>query len=200
MGLGALDRLLLRLTTVTINGVVIPVPNPTATQSSPTPPTNLNIIGTGISGAFNTATGSYDVTITAGTAAGVTYNPAQQPDYGETNVQTAIDDLKVIVAGAHLTNLSNGDALIIAPGWYVLPAGTLSANHTATLETGGVFVAGSQVTITRQDTTAHTYQIINGGVGGGTWTLPASTFGFIKCQFDGTNWAMREIGTSGTTS
>jgi len=72
MGLGALDRLLLRLTTVTINGVVIPVPNPTATQSSPTPPTNLNIIGTGISGAFNAATGSYDVTITAGGVAVVT--------------------------------------------------------------------------------------------------------------------------------
>jgi len=79
--------------------------------------------------------------------------------------------------------------------WRVLPAATLSADHAATLGTTGA-AAGDQITITRLDATANAYAVINGGAGAGTLvTFPASKIGFGVFQYDGTNWALREVGS-----
>ena len=96
-------------------------------------------------------------------------------------------------AGAALTDAPA--TITVAQGkWRVLPAATLSATRAFTLGTTGA-VAGDQITITRLDTTANTITVVNGGAGAGTLaTLPVSTTGFVKAQFDGTNWALREIG------
>lgn len=95
--------------------------------------------------------------------------------------------------GADLTDAPA--TITVAQGkWRVLPAATLSATRAFTLSTTGA-VAGDQITITRLDATANTITVVNGGAGAGTLaTLPVSTTGFVKCQFDGTNWALREIG------
>lgn len=98
--------------------------------------------------------------------------------------------------GAAGTNLTDADATVAVGGglWRKLVAGTLTDNRTATLGTSGA-AAGDQITITRTDVEAFTYAIVNGGGGGGTLlTLPASKLGWVKCQYDGTNWALREFG------
>lgn len=95
-------------------------------------------------------------------------------------------------------NLGDADATIqIGAGtWRKLPASTLSANRNLTLGTTGA-VAGDQITITRLDATANTFAIINGGAGAGTlFTMPASKVNFVVCQFDGTNWFLRQMGVN----
>ena len=90
-------------------------------------------------------------------------------------------------------NLTNADATIQVSGkrWRVLPAATLSANHSLTLGTTYA-VAGDTITITRLDTTANTYAIINGGTGAGTIaTMPVSARSFLVAQFDGTDWSQK---------
>lgn len=86
--------------------------------------------------------------------------------------------------------------IVLSAGkWRTLPAATLTTNRTVTLGTTGA-VAGDQFTITRLDATANTLAIVNGGAGAGTLvTLPASKVNFAVCQFDGTNWALRQVGT-----
>lgn len=104
-----------------------------------------------------------------------------------------LEDNNHAIKGADLTDAPA--TITVAQGkWRVLPAATLSATRAFTLSTTGA-VAGDQITITRLDTTANTITVVNGGVGAGTLaTLPVSTTGFVKAQFDGTNWALREIG------
>lgn len=100
-------------------------------------------------------------------------------------------DSEHAAAGA---DLADADATIqIGDGaWRKMP--TLTANRSVTLGTTGA-AAGDQITITRTSTAAFTLAVVNGGAGAGTLhTLPASKAGSIKCQFDGTNWAMREVG------
>lgn len=102
-----------------------------------------------------------------------------------------LDNAKGAVGAA----LTDADATIqIGEGaWRRLPAATLGATRTVTLGTTGA-VAGDQITITRLDTTANTFVIVNGGAGAGTlYTFPVSVVGGAKFQFDGTNWALREV-------
>ena len=93
------------------------------------------------------------------------------------------------------TNLTNASATL-QPGdgsWSVLPAATLTANRTLTLGTTNAR-EGYTRTITRLDTTAYTYTIANGGVGGGTLTVfPRSVVGSAVFYFDGTNWTLRHV-------
>lgn len=94
--------------------------------------------------------------------------------------------------GADLTD-ANQTIHVTGDHWRVMPAGTLSTNRTVTLGTTGA-VRGSELTITRQDSSANTLAIANGGPGGGTLTtLPASYVSYSKFKFDGTNWVMREF-------
>lgn len=95
------------------------------------------------------------------------------------------------------TNLTDANATIYVTGsrWRVMPAATLSASRTITLGTTGAAL-NDQICITRLDATANTMPIVNGGAGAGTLvTLPASKVNFVVCQFDGTNWALRQVGT-----
>lgn len=71
----------------------------------------------------------------------------------------------------------------------------LTASRSHTLATTGA-AAGDQIEITRTDNAAFTCLIINGGPGAGTLvTLPASKASWARFQFDGTNWALRSLGT-----
>lgn len=100
-------------------------------------------------------------------------------------------DSEHAAAGADLADAdSNFD--ITQGAWRKLP--TLGAARTYTLQTTGA-IAGDQVTVTRTSTAAFTAAFVNGGAGAGTMhTLPASKIGSVKFQFDGTNWALREVG------
>jgi hypothetical protein len=78
--------------------------------------------------------------------------------------------------------------LVTAGKRRVMPAATLSTNRTVTLGTTGA-VTGDEIEIIRQDVTANTLAVVNGGAGAGTIaTLPASKTGFVRAYFDGTNW------------
>lgn len=60
-----LDKLLYRFNQVNVAGVPVAVPQPTATQNSPTPPTVLNL-ASGLTAAYNPATNAIDITALAG--------------------------------------------------------------------------------------------------------------------------------------
>lgn len=96
--------------------------------------------------------------------------------------------------GADLTDAS--PTITLAQGkWRVMPAATMSAGRTITLDPAGC-VAGDQLEVTRLDASANTLAFINGGPGAGTLlTMPVSKVNFAKFQFDGTNWALKECGT-----
>lgn len=71
-----------------------------------------------------------------------------------------------------------------------LPAATLTANRTITINAGSA-AAGEVLRIIRRDATAFTLAIVNGGVGGGTmYTFPVSVARVADFQWDGTNWAL----------
>lgn len=95
-------------------------------------------------------------------------------------------------AGANLTDTATQTIQITGGTWRKLP--TLGQGGTLTLGTVGA-VAGDQIEITRTDTSAFTYAVVNGGTGAGTLlTFPASKIGSAKFQFDGTDWALRSVG------
>ncbi len=95
-------------------------------------------------------------------------------------------------AGTNLTDTSTQTIQVSGGGWRKLP--TLGQGGTLTLATTGA-VAGDQIEITRTDTSAFTYAIVNGGGGAGTlYTMAASKIGCAKFQYDGTNWALRSFG------
>jgi hypothetical protein len=105
-----------------------------------------------------------------------------------------LEDNSRAVKGADLTDAPA--TITVAQGkWRVMPAATLSVTRAFTLSTTGA-VAGDQITITRLDLGAFTMTVVNGGAGAGTLaTLPVSKVNYVVCQFDGTNWALRQIGT-----
>lgn len=93
-----------------------------------------------------------------------------------------------------LTPSTLGDASVsiaVASGSeFILPRGTLTANRTLTLSTTGA-VTGEVVRVTREDSTAFTLAIVNGGAGAGTlYTFPVSVTRVADFRFDGTNWAL----------
>jgi hypothetical protein len=78
----------------------------------------------------------------------------------------------------------------------VMPPATLTTGRSVTLGTTGA-VLGMRWRITRQDVTANTLTIINGGGGAGNITvMPVSTKGFVVAYFDGTNWLFESGATS----
>lgn len=93
-------------------------------------------------------------------------------------------------------DLGDGNATIQVGGtgggqWRVLPDGTLTGASQLTLGTTYA-VTGDRITITRLDTEAYTYTIVNGGGGGGTLaTFPVSKKAFLDAEFDGTNWVAK---------
>lgn len=95
------------------------------------------------------------------------------------------------------TDLTNADQTLTwsaSSQWRVLPAATLTANRTKTLSASGAS-NGSHLTITRNDVTAFTVDVVNGGAGAGTlFTFPAGVKFFASFYFDGTNWLLRAAG------
>lgn len=102
------------------------------------------------------------------------------------------------VHSAKGANLTDAPATLdISQGtWRIMPAATLSADRAFTLSpTVGTPLAGDQIVITRLDAGAHAMTIIDGGAGTPTlMTMPNSKTAWIKAQFDGTNWFMKEFG------
>lgn len=91
-------------------------------------------------------------------------------------------------------NIADADGNVNVAGGYWQKLPTLTGNRSLTIQTAGA-VAGDQLTITRTSSAANTAAIINGGSGAGTiYTFPASKVGFVQLQFDGTDWAVREVG------
>jgi hypothetical protein len=87
-------------------------------------------------------------------------------------------------------DLTDADVTISVSGkrTRVLPAATLTANHTLTLSTTGA-VLGDELLIVRNDATAYTYTLINGGAGAGNVAaMPISNRAWCLARFDGTNW------------
>lgn len=94
--------------------------------------------------------------------------------------------------GADLTD-ANQTIYVTGDHWRVMPAGTLSTNRTITLGTTGA-VRGSEIIVTRMDSSANTLTVVNGGLAAGTLTtLPADYVSYAKFKFDGTNWHLREF-------
>lgn len=89
------------------------------------------------------------------------------------------------------------ETITIAQGPWRVASAALTANRTKTLSPTGA-TAGDQITITRTEgAAAFTLAVVNGGPGAGTlFTMPASKVNYAKFQFDGANWALREMGTN----
>ena len=99
------------------------------------------------------------------------------------------------------TNLADNNTTI-SPGTngaseYTLPAATLTTNRTCTVDTAGSsLMTELSVWIIRRDLTANPYEIINGGIGGGTIvTLPPSPARPMGAclYYDGTNWTLTSL-------
>lgn len=75
--------------------------------------------------------------------------------------------------------------------WFQLPAATLTAPHTVTLETTNAAL-GDEVELSRFDTTANALTWANGGPAGGTIVvLSGGTQSFAVAYFDGSNFVLR---------
>jgi hypothetical protein len=69
-----------------------------------------------------------------------------------------------------------------------LPPATLTGNHTCTLDVVGA-VTTDMILVSRLDTTAWSYSLIDGGPGGATmFVLPPSESWWALCYFAGTGW------------
>ena len=102
------------------------------------------------------------------------------------------DGVAGALAGANLTDAAV--SIDVTQGrWRRLPAATLSMARILTLGTTGA-QNGDEITITRDDVSANTYTIANGGGGGGNLlVMPASKQGFITAQFNGTDWIAKAV-------
>ena len=92
--------------------------------------------------------------------------------------------------------LTDSDATITVSegGWRILPAATLTTGRNVTISDTDA-EAGDQVTVTRLDTTSNVLTVKNGGAGGGDVAeMLGSKVSFIRCEFDGTDWQVRELG------
>jgi hypothetical protein len=75
--------------------------------------------------------------------------------------------------------------------WRVIPATTLGADMTLTLDDAGAS-EGDTIELTRLDVGAYTVAIVNGGPGAGTLcTMPVSARAWGLFYFNGTNWTHR---------
>jgi hypothetical protein len=105
-------------------------------------------------------------------------------------IRTRSDD-----RGSDLTDAST--TITVASGrTRVLPAATLTANQILVLGTTGA-VAGDELYIVRNDTTAYTYTITNGGAGAGNIAvMPVSNRAWCLARFDGTDFVHLGSGIS----
>lgn len=80
-------------------------------------------------------------------------------------------------------------ALLVSGGrTRILPAATLTADRTLTLDDAGA-VQGDEILVIRNDATAFVLTIANGGAGGGNVAvMPSSNRSWCRARFDGTNW------------
>jgi hypothetical protein len=70
----------------------------------------------------------------------------------------------------------------------VLPASTLTANRSLTLGTTRA-EAGDEFYVIRNDATAFTFTLVNGGAGAGNVAvMPVSNRSWCLTRYDGTNW------------
>lgn len=96
--------------------------------------------------------------------------------------------------GSPLADTAAQTVEISTGNWHELDV--LSQDSTLTL---GVqeppLCAGAEMTVTRQDASAFTFAIINGGPGAGTLlTMPVSKKYSAVFQYDGTNWKLKLFG------
>ena len=96
-------------------------------------------------------------------------------------------------------DLPNSDTTIqpADKDWAVLPAATLTGNHSVTLGTENAR-ADYEHTITRRDSSAYTYAVVNGGEDGGT-IFTFTSVGGATFAFDGTNWGLKLAAVAGPT-
>lgn len=89
--------------------------------------------------------------------------------------------------GSDLTDASA--TITVAQGrTRVLLASTLTANRSLTLSTTGA-EDGDEIYVVRNDATAFTLTLINGGAGAGNVAvMPVSSRAWCLARFDGTNW------------
>lgn len=88
------------------------------------------------------------------------------------------------------SDLADASATLLVSGGRtrVLPAATLTANRTLTLGTTGA-VAGDEILVVRNDATAFSLTIANGGDGAGNVAaMPVSSRAWCLARFDGTDW------------
>lgn len=97
-------------------------------------------------------------------------------------IRTRSDD-----RGADLTD-ANATILVSGNRTRVLPTATLTTNRSLTLDDEGA-VEGDELYVARNDATAYTYTLINGGAGAGNVAvMPISNRAWCRARFDGTNW------------
>jgi len=80
--------------------------------------------------------------------------------------------------------------------WRYLPASTLTANRICTLEPDGA-QEGDTLVITREDSSAYSYAVVNGGASGGTLITFSDTGGYSKFYFDGEDWVIKHSSAAG---
>jgi hypothetical protein len=89
------------------------------------------------------------------------------------------------------TNLTNDDQTIqVTEGSWRIQETVLTANRIKTLGTTGAY-QGDQITITRTESSAYSLNIIDGYTSTSLITIPASTKGWARSQFDGQKWILR---------
>jgi hypothetical protein len=95
-------------------------------------------------------------------------------------------------------NLTNASVSIDVSGnrWRVLPASTLTANRTCTVEPDAA-QEGDVIVISREDAEAYTYSIVNGGPSAGTLATLGSSGGFVELYFDGEDWEVKRSSSRG---
>jgi hypothetical protein len=100
------------------------------------------------------------------------------------------------------SDLTDADATIYISGkrYRYLPASTLGANHTLTISNltssgSTTYVSdGDELTITRLDAEAYTYDLVDAASVASIITLPASEMWFADLRFEGANWVLARAG------
>lgn len=95
-------------------------------------------------------------------------------------------------------DLVDGNQTITVAGnrWRVLPAATVTAPMTITIDDAGA-VDGDEILLSRNGTEAFAVTVANGGTGGGNVAIcPAGSRAWVWAAFDGTDWIHKASGLS----
>lgn len=99
-------------------------------------------------------------------------------------------------------DLGDASATITISGgrWRVLPAATLTADRTLTIDDAGA-VEGDEILVTRNGIESFKLTLANGGAGAGTIAaMPSGSRAWCLMRFDGTNWIHAASGVALGTS